>query len=520
MFTAIAEMDRVLKVENEVAQDLRNYVIQEEKRLDHLKKLATEWESHSAEALKNPELYLSNPINAFLLIKRFTFDWENQLNHNIKHSVIEADFMEKINSKTTHFPTHEDLSGAIKALLRLQDVYDLSSEQLVEGTVTGFSKSSRLTVEDCKLLGITSYTRGDYYHSILWLNEAIRLLDEEMEVSLGGIRSRLDVLDYLAYSYFQQGNVRRALNLTIDYLKLDSHNSRLQGNLHLYSQMADPSSPSSKLPHPAHLPYDHNPRPNDGGTISTGQEFDDYERLCRGLKTQEIHNKHLLTCTYKRHHPLLYFRPAFEEKVNFEPPMYVYHGLMNYQQMVNIRTIGRPKLDRSVVYQKTAGTEYTPQDYRISKTGWVLDSEHKSVKQFSIRASAVSNLTLESAEELQVLNYGIGGHYEPHYDFSTNRSPSEYEKIRGNRIATFICYLSDILAGGGTVFPSLGIAFTPIKGNCVLWYNLHKSGDGDMSTRHAACPVLAGIKWASNKWFRERGQEFIRPCSIAQYSDM
>lgn len=38
MFTAIAEMDRVLKVENEVAQDLRNYVIQEEKRLDHLKK--------------------------------------------------------------------------------------------------------------------------------------------------------------------------------------------------------------------------------------------------------------------------------------------------------------------------------------------------------------------------------------------------------------------------------------------------------------------------------------------------
>ena len=35
--------------------------------------------------------------------------------------------------------------GAINALLRLQDVYALSSEQLVEGTVKGFSKSSKLT---------------------------------------------------------------------------------------------------------------------------------------------------------------------------------------------------------------------------------------------------------------------------------------------------------------------------------------------------------------------------------------
>ena len=38
MFTAIAEMDRILKVENEVAQDLRSYVDQEEERLKYLKK--------------------------------------------------------------------------------------------------------------------------------------------------------------------------------------------------------------------------------------------------------------------------------------------------------------------------------------------------------------------------------------------------------------------------------------------------------------------------------------------------
>ena len=34
-----------------------------------------------------------------------------------------------------------------------------------------------------------------------------------------------------------------------------------------------------------------------------------------------------------------------------------------------------------------------------------------------------------------------------------------------------------------------------MQGSCALWYNLHRSGAGDMLTRHAACPVLSGTKW-------------------------
>ena len=37
--------------------------------------------------------------------------------------------------------------------------------------------------------------------------------------------------------------------------------------------------------------------------------------------------------------------------------------------------------------------------------------------KINLRIGAVTGMDLSTAESLQVSNYGLGGHYEPHYDW-------------------------------------------------------------------------------------------------------
>ena len=61
--------------------------------------------------------------------------------------------------------------------------------------------------------------------------------------------------------------------------------------------------------------------------------------------------------------------------------------------------------------------------------------------------------------------------------------------------------MSDVPAGGRTVFPRAGAGVAPIGGSAVFWYNLKKSGDPDTMTLHGACPILYGTKWGRNRRF-------------------
>lgn len=93
-------------------------------------------------------------------------------------------------------------------------------QQMIICAVIGLSADlpykSTLTVEDCFELGKIAYSEADYYHTELWMTQALRQLDEGEESNIDAVT----ILDYLSYSVYQQGGLERALEHTKRLLTL------------------------------------------------------------------------------------------------------------------------------------------------------------------------------------------------------------------------------------------------------------------------------------------------------------
>lgn len=73
-----------------------------------------------------------------------------------------------------------------------------------------------MTAEDCFELGKIAYSDADYYHTELWMAQALKQLDEGEESTL----DKVTVIDYLSYAIYQQGEMERAMEYTKRLIEL------------------------------------------------------------------------------------------------------------------------------------------------------------------------------------------------------------------------------------------------------------------------------------------------------------
>ncbi|XP_026752045.1 prolyl 4-hydroxylase subunit alpha-2-like isoform X1 [Galleria mellonella] len=514
LFTAISEMEPLLETHKRIIDDLDDYVDKEEKRLMTLKKHLILYKREHEKALEDIPNYLGNPINAFTLIKRLTTDLDH-IEHSIK---IGTDYIKNvtINYDDVKYPSEEDLSGAAQALTRLQETYHLDVKDLSEGILNGVIYSTPMTVSDCYELGRSLYNDKDYSNALTWMMETLRKYKEENEPYPF---DEVDILEYISFSHYMLGDVRKAIEWTKTLLKLAPNHPRARGNIPHY--MKEIEEEDTKLKRRRRGDTGEVTKEKDPEVVEELSEYQkdriNYEALCRGDMRLPSYFTKDLHCRYlTENHPFLILARVKMEIIYLNPDVVVFHDVLSDDEIEYIKTLAKPRFKRAVVHDPRTG-ELVPANYRISKSAWLRDEESDVVSRISQRVADITGLSMDTAEELQVVNYGIGGHYEPHFDFA-RKQENAFKKFSGNRIATVLFYMSEVAQGGATVFTRLGLSVFPIKGAALFWMNLHPSGEGDISTRHAACPVLRGSKWVSNKWIHQGGQELLKPCDL-EYQD-
>jgi prolyl 4-hydroxylase len=140
---------------------------------------------------------------------------------------------------------------------------------------------------------------------------------------------------------------------------------------------------------------------------------------------------------------------------------------------------------------------------RTSQGMFFERGENTVCARLEARIAALTNWPVEYGESLQVLRYGPGAEYKPHYDyFDPDRTGTPAILARGGqRVASLVCYLNTPPQGGATTFPDVQLAVAPIKGNAVFFS--YDRPHPITRTLHGGAPVAEGEKWVATKWLRE-----------------
>ncbi|VDM91575.1 unnamed protein product, partial [Onchocerca ochengi] len=343
LYSSLASLKAILGVEEEIAAMINDYVEKELKRLDDLKKFAQEVQERNDKAIQDGEEAIQHPINAFLLIKGMTTDWDKvvkMMRSNSFDEVIRNVTRQK-DTKHINYPTEEDLSGAAIGLLRLQDTYQMDTKDIAEGKILdSLIRTAALTAGDCFEIGRAAYDEYDYYHAITWMQEARERVEKET-VPTANLE---DILEYLAFSLYRQGNLKRALLLTDELYRMNPDHPRAKSNMKWYEDLLE-NEGVQRNDMRRDIPPINNAR--DENDLDEGSRLI-YEALCRKEMPIPIRRttQSQLYCYYKMDHPYLRLAPFKVEIIRQNPLAVLFYDIMSNEEAQIIQTLAVPKLER------------------------------------------------------------------------------------------------------------------------------------------------------------------------------
>lgn len=177
---------------------------------------------------------------------------------------------------------------------------------------------------------------------------------------------------------------------------------------------------------------------------------------------------------------LAYLLPIYPKPVVIE-------NFLSENERIHIKQEAKSKLQASTVDKDRRVDE----QIRKSETAW-LSTEDPIVRSVVERCVSRTDRPIENCENLQVLRYKEGGHYNPHQDV--------FYQDKNKRLYTFIIALNDEYEGGETAFPYLNEKYKLNAGDALFFHTLDNYGLDTTDALHGGQPVKSGEKWVCNLW--------------------
>jgi predicted 2-oxoglutarate/Fe(II)-dependent dioxygenase YbiX len=177
---------------------------------------------------------------------------------------------------------------------------------------------------------------------------------------------------------------------------------------------------------------------------------------------------------------LAYLLPTYPKPVVIE-------NFLSENERIHIKQEAKSKLQVSTVDKDRRVDE----QIRKSETAW-LSTEDPIVRSVVERCVSRTDRPIENCEQLQVLRYTEGGHYNPHQDV--------FYQDKNKRLYTFIIALNDEYEGGETAFPYLDEKYKLKAGDALFFHTLDNYGLDTTDALHGGQPVKSGEKWVCNLW--------------------
>ena len=186
-----------------------------------------------------------------------------------------------------------------------------------------------------------------------------------------------------------------------------------------------------------------------------------------------------------------------------DPAVVLLGGVLDDAECAALQQHCDGRYSRSTVTAEDDGASAVHQG-RTSDMAFITRGDCAVADRVERRLAALAHWPVERGEPFQLQRYGIGNEYRAHFDWLNPDAAGHRAHLArgGQRLATFILYLSEVEQGGATVFPKLGLEVFPRKGSALFFLNTDAAGRPDERTLHAGAPVLAGCKVIANKWLR------------------